>query len=158
MPSTNTQRTVGLVDPIWIGHHETYFKAFIRSLHQAGARVLAVCPKPDALQALVEEFPETLRVGLLEDPGESKLLRGRDHDPLLTHQRWQLAGRALTALEKSSGWTVDFVFFAWLDSYLRFMSTGAMADRMIGRPWTGLYFRSQHLTDRSSGPVDMKRR
>ncbi len=150
-PQSPTVCTVGLVDPLWCGHHETYFKAFIRALHHAGARVVAVCPKPEDLQELAAEFPDTLRVGLLSDPGGSRFFPGRDNDPILTHQRWQSAESSLSKVENETDWKIDFVFFAWLDSYLRFMSTAETADRLIGRPWAGLYFRNQHLSSRTSG-------
>ncbi len=147
--------TVALVDPIWIGHHETYFKAFIDALQEAGSRVIAVCPHPEQLEAFAQRYPNTLRLGLLKDPGKSRLFRGMDHDPILTHQRWQYASRAISQVEKESGWKADFVFFAWLDSYLRFMSTKGIADRLLGRPWTGLYFRNQHLGEDSNGIIGM---
>ena len=116
--------------------------------------MIAVCPQPEDLQELADEFPDTLRVGLLSDPGGSRLFPGRDNDPILTHQRWRLAERSLSKMEQESGWKIDFVFFAWLDSYLRFMSTAGTADRLIGRPWTGLYFRNQHLSNRGSGLLE----
>lgn len=143
--------TVALVDPVWVGHHATYFRAFIEAFVEAGARVIAVCPQPEALEDLLGTYPNTLIAGKLEDPGESRLLPGRDHDPFLTCRRWRLASDAITQLEKQSAWPVDFVYFAWLDSYLRFMISTGLADRILGRPWTGLYFRNQHLTEKSRG-------
>lgn len=159
-PRTETQRpTVALVDPVWIGHHATYFRAFIDALIDAGARVIAVCPKPTDLDDLVERHGPDLAVGLLDDPGDSRLLPGREHDPLLTWQRWKLAKEAVDHMEAQSGWRANFVFFAWLDSYLRFMCSASLADRVIGRPWTGLYFRNQHLIDQNSSLLgSLKRR
>ena len=149
---SKSQCTVALVDPIWVGHHATYFRAFIESFLEAGARIVALCPKPGDLEDLVAAHPERLQVSELTDPGDSKLFPGREHDPITTRQRWRIASESIDAAEKSSGWQVDFVFFAWLDSYLRFMGSAASAERLLGgRPWTGLYFRNQHLTDEASG-------
>lgn len=145
--------TVALVDPVWVGHHATYFRAFIEAFIGSGARVIAVCPKPDDLADLAETHAAQLVVGELADPEESILFRGRDHDPLRTYRRWHLANNAISQLEDASGWSIDFVFFAWLDSYLRFMTSGGHADKILGRPWTGLYFRNQHLSESNSGLI-----
>ena len=143
--------SVALVDPIWVGHHATYFRAFVESFLEAGARVVALCPKPEDLEDMASKYADRLSVSKLEDPGDSKLFRGREHDPFTTRQRWRIAGEAIDAQEDVSGWKVDFVFFAWLDSYLRFMPSATTAERLLGRPWTGLYFRAQHLTEPASG-------
>ncbi|MFT4637740.1 MAG: hypothetical protein ACI8T1_001050 [Verrucomicrobiales bacterium] len=150
---TSYHCTVGLVDPVWVGHHATYFRAFIESFVEAGARVVALCPNPEDLEDLAQTYPDALVVGKLEHAGESRLLRGREHDPFVTQKRWRLASKSLAEIEAASGWKVDFVFFAWLDSYLRFMSSSGKADRLLGRPWTGLYFRNQHLTEEASGII-----
>ncbi len=149
--SPSDRCTVALVDPVWVGHHATYFRAFIESFLEAGARVVALCPKPEDMEDMAREHPDSLSISKLEDPGDSKLFRGRDHDPFTTRQRWRIAGEAIDTQEEISGWSVDFVFFAWLDSYLRFMPCAGTADRLLGRPWTGLYFRAQHLTEQVSG-------
>ena len=36
--SSSDQCTVALVDPIWVGHHATYFRAFIESFLEVGLR------------------------------------------------------------------------------------------------------------------------
>ena len=149
--SSSDQCTVALVDPIWVGHHATYFRAFIESFLEVGARVVALCPKPEDLDDMVKAHPDRLSVSKLEEPGDSKLFLGRAYDPFTTRQRWRIAGEAIDAQEDMCGWKVDFVFFALLDSYLRFMPSSATADRLLGRPWTGLYFRAQHLTEPASG-------
>ncbi len=145
--SPQPPQTVALVDPIWIGHHATYFRAFIDAFIATGARVIALCPEPESLQDLPAAHPDKIVIGKLDDPGQSRLFRGKDHDPFLTRRRWTLASKAIDQLEEASGWKADFVFFAWLDSYLRFMVSTGMADRILRRPWTGLYFRNQHLKD-----------
>ena len=135
------------MDPVWVGHHATYFRAFIDAFLEAGARLVAFCPKPSDLDDLVRAHPDLLRVVELPDPGPSKLFRGREHDPFTTLRRWRNAGEAVRAEEENTGWQVDFVFFAWLDSYLRFMPNVKSSERLLGKPWTGLYFRNQHLSD-----------
>jgi hypothetical protein len=39
--------TVVLVDPLWEGHHATYFKIFARTFLNLGCQFIALCPKPD---------------------------------------------------------------------------------------------------------------
>lgn len=137
--------TIALIDPVWLGHHKTYFIAFVHALVAVGARVLGACPHPAEVEFLSELYPGMVFIGKLIDPGGSKILPGRDYDPLLTHQRWVNARRALRSLEKKHDIKAQLVFFAWLDSYLRFMSSPRLARSLIGLPWSGLYFRSQHL-------------
>ncbi len=146
------QHTVALVDPEWVGHHATYFRAFIDAFIEAGARVIALCPAPEELADCLDRHGDQwLHLGKLEDPGESRILPGKEHDPVITRKRWLLASETISLSEQQSGWKADFVFFAWLDSYLRFMPWLGVANCLQGRPWTGLYFRNQHLTEAANG-------
>ena len=58
--SSSDQCTVALVDPIWVGHHATYFRAFIESFLEVGARVVALALFPGS----GTEWP--MRAGLVE--------------------------------------------------------------------------------------------
>ena len=124
--NTSAQCTVALVDPIWVGHHATYFRALIEAFLKVDARVVALCPRPEDLQDMADEHPDRLVVSKLEDPGNSRLLPGRDHDPSTTRQRWRIAGEAVDELEEACGWHVEFVFFAWLE---------AISDSCHPWPW-----------------------
>ncbi|MEM7144041.1 MAG: hypothetical protein AAF591_02830 [Verrucomicrobiota bacterium] len=146
-------KTVALADPRWAGHHPTYFKEFFASMVRLGARVIALCPDPagfrETAATVCDEFgldvDEWIVTEELKGTKGGVNLLGLEHDPASTVVRWWTLRRAMRRAEARSGWTAGFVFLAWLDSYLRFMPSAAIADRMLGRPWGGLYFRNHHL-------------
>lgn len=122
-----------------------------------GVRVIALCPDAEGFQKsavlVCEELglkaDEWIVTETLRGP-EGGLLTGRcEHDPPSTIMRWWALRQALRQAEARSGWDAEFVFLSWLDSYLRFLPTPGIADRILGRPWGGLYFRNHHLAWRS---------
>ena len=147
-------KTIVLADPRWDGHHPTYFKEFTASLLRLGHRVIALCRKPDELRpaavATCDELgldpAEMLHIGQLDDPDRAFILPNKfDHDPLSTAARWRCLRRALSTAETESGWRGEFVFFPWLDSYIRFQPSKSLPSKILGRPWGGLYFRNHHF-------------
>lgn len=146
--------TVALADCRWYGHHPTYFRAMSRELLKAGYRVVAISPAPDECDQFVrEDFAgDAEAIGrfhatLFRDPPTVILPSRFDHDPVSTRRRWDELIRVLASGEQGSGWKIDFLFFAWLDSFLRFGSRGSGAER-LEIPWSGLYFRNHHLLER----------
>ncbi len=132
--------TVALVETRWVGHLPTFFREYVASLRRIGVRVLALCPQPDAL-----EPDPGVQAAALDVPHGSLLLKNRDHDPVTTLWRWFRAGRALDAIEERTGWRADVVFFTYLDNFVRFLPVAGAPSLLLGRPWTGLYFRNDHL-------------
>ncbi len=150
---TTPVKTVAILDSRWIGHHPTYFREFLASLLRLEVRVIALCPAPAEFATVGEEVCRELGrdpadwcfSGEFTSPPKSFFISGMDHDPLSTMWRWFLAGRALRRAEAMTKWTADFVFFPWLDSYLRFLPHLRWTEWTLGRSWGGLYFRSHHL-------------
>lgn len=141
--------TVALADCRWYGHHPTYFRAMARALLSAGYRVVAICPEPVRCGSVVELVPgwaDRFHPVKFEDPPCYLPIPRVDHDPLSTLQRWRRMRNALRLAETETGWKVEFVFFCWLDSFLRFAFSAGLPG-MIGVPWSGLYFRNHHLLD-----------
>ena len=144
-------KTVALVDPLWVGHHPMYFGQFAASFLRAGARIIGLCPEPDAALREIGEASEGIedwqsRVHLRHMPaGARSFLWGRfEGDPLRTFQRWLRAGDGIDAAEQETGWHTDLVYFPYLDSYLRFLPVPGIPDIALGRPWSGLYLRNHH--------------
>ena len=146
-PAPGSSRTVALVDTRWGGHHPTYLREFTASLLRLGSHVLLVCRDPGAV---LSALPEEVRVlagsrvtcEAIVHRNHGVLDPRRDHDPLSTILRWRASGRAVRAAESRAGATADFVFFPYLDSYLRFAPFPSLPRRFLGRPWSGLYFRN----------------
>src|SRR5690606_34977767 len=130
MSSPAPIKTVALIDPLWIGHHPMYFAQFTAAFLRLGARVIGLCPDPEAAfadgvrAATARGVPDAAgRLSMHRLPsGKRSWFRGRfEGDPVRTFQRWRRAGDALFHAEISTGWKSDLVFFPYLDSYLRFL-------------------------------------
>lgn len=145
-------KTVVLADPRWDGHHPTYFYEFTASLLRLGHRVIGLCKEPEQFQKEAAvicrrkglDIAERVFAGPLEDPGRAYFRPGQDHDPISTVVRWRCLKKAIAHGEKESGWSTDFVFLPWLDSYIRFQPSTRLANQ-LGKPWAGLYFRNHHF-------------
>jgi glycosyltransferase involved in cell wall biosynthesis len=154
-PAPN-QKTVALIDPLWIGHHPMYFSQFTAAFLRLGACVIGLCPEPaEALHAArtaaaIHDFDRRVSTHHLPS-GKRSWFRGRfEGDPLRTFQRWKRAADALYDAEQKSGRRADLVFFPYLDSYLRFLPFSAVPGLTLGRPWSGLYLRNHHHGERPS--------
>jgi len=151
-------KTVALIDPLWIGHHPMYFGLFAAAFLRSGARVIGLCPNPKA--ALLE----TLSMMPGEEQhvkqhthfhflttGKRSFFKGRfEGDPLRTFQRWKNASDTLNDAEADFNQSADFVFFPYLDSYLRFFPFKTIPGHFLDRPWSGLYLRNHHHAEQPS--------
>ena len=146
-------KTVALIDPLWIGHHPMYFSQFTASFLRSGARVIGLCPEPEAAmrdlrQAVDAETAATLtrRVYFHKLPtGGRSFFNGRfEGDPARTFSRWKTAAETLSQAEAACGLRADLVYFPYLDSYLRFLPIPAIPGVLLNRPWSGLYLRNHH--------------
>ena len=150
-------KTVVLADPRWNGHHPTYFFEFTASLLRLGHRVMGLCRKPaefeEEARLICERmginFEERVIVQQLDDPDKAYFRPGHDHDPISTVVRWGQLNKSMAAASEKSGFSADFVFLPWLDSYLRFLPSTKMANT-LGVPWSGLYFRNHHFGEELS--------
>ena len=146
-------KTVALVNPLWVGHHPMYFSQFTASFLRCGARVIGLCPEPEAamadlLKAVGGETAKSLagRVHFHPLPaGKRSFFKGRyEGDPARTFARWRTAADSLADAEAASGLHADLVYFPYLDSYLRFLPFPAIPRFLLNRPWSGLYLRNHH--------------
>ena len=152
MPADAPPLVVALIDTRWVGHHPTFFREFAASLRRLGHRVIALSPEPSEVRGDDGVFAAGL-TGL-----HGSLIGQLDNDPATTLWRWWAARRALDRAEEESGWSTDAVFFPYLDSFLRFLPSATVPDLILGRPWSGLYFRNQHLARPARTPQAWLRR
>lgn len=150
---TASGKTVALIVPLWIGHHPMYFSQFTASFLRSGARVIGLCPDPEAamaglIKAVDTETAESLagRVHFHRlATGKRSFFNGRfEGDPVRTFTRWRTAADTLADAEAVSGLRADLVYFPYLDSYLRFLPFPAIPGFLLNRPWSGLYLRNHH--------------
>lgn len=143
--------TLALADTRWVGHHPTFFREFAASLRRLGVFVIALCPQPEDLAAGDGVYATRL------DAPHGSLLTPLDNDPTTTLLRWWATRRALDRAEDACGHRADLVFFPYLDNYLRFLPSPGVPDLVLGRPWSGLYFRNQHLGHPARSPTSLVR-
>ena len=150
------EKTVALIDPVWVGHHPMYFTQFTGSFLRAGARVIGLCPDPQAaldnLRAALPEADLDHRVRMLPlRTGKRSFFNGRfEGDPARTFDRWRKAAQALAEAGNLTGWHADLMYFPYLDSYLRFLPLPMVPDALIRLPWSGLYLRNHHHGEKPS--------
>lgn len=140
-------RTVALIDPLWIGHHPMYFTQFTESFMRCGAKVIGLCPEPEAaLGNLKPALAGSGNVVFAKLPtGKRSFFNGKfEGDPARTYARWRRAAETLADTEAATGFKADLVFFPYLDSYLRFLPFPQIPDIVLHRPWSGLYLRNHH--------------
>jgi hypothetical protein len=150
---SNSGKTVALIDPLWVGHHPMYFTQFTASFLRSGARVIGLCPEPEAAmrnlrQAVDEDTAATLHERVCFHrlkAGKRSFFNGRfEGDPARTFSRWKRAAETLAAAESDCGMRADLVYFPYLDSYLRFLPFSSVPKIVLNRPWSGLYLRNNH--------------
>lgn len=150
------EKTVVLIDPLWVGHHPMYFTQFTGSFLRAGARVIGLCPDPqgafDNLRAALPSEDLDARVRMFQlRTGKRSFFNGRfEGDPARTFDRWRKAAQALVEAENDSGWQADLMYLPYLDSYLRFLPLPMVPDALIKVPWSGLYLRNHHHGEKPS--------
>ncbi|MBC8126542.1 MAG: glycosyltransferase [Gloeobacteraceae cyanobacterium ES-bin-144] len=152
-------KTVALIDCKWDGHHPMYFSQFTASFLRDGARVIGLCPDPDAAFAALTQSVDEQTISRLGDivhfakipVGKRSFFNGRyEGDPVRTFQRWRDAGKTLANSEAVTGWQTDLVFFPYLDSYMRFLPFPVVPEITLHRPWSGLYLRNHHHAEKPS--------
>ncbi|MFT4176606.1 MAG: hypothetical protein QM627_08100 [Luteolibacter sp.] len=159
-------KTVALIDPLWVGHHPLYFGLFAAAFLRAGAHVIGLCPDPEAARSetramMPDEDPAEIDARFhlsYLPPGKRSFFNGRfEGDPVRTFQRWKRAADRLEQMEIVCQRSADFVFFPYLDSYLRFLPFSIIPDLFLNRPWSGLYLRNHHLAEKPSLRSTLKR-
>lgn len=159
-------KTVALVDPLWIGHHPMYFSQFSGSFLRAGARVIGLCPEPEAA---FENLRQTLGPDEIANlgskvyfhhlpAGKRSFFNGRfEGDPIRTFGRWKRAADTLADAEATCGMRADLVYFPYLDSFLRFLPFASVPKLVLNRPWSGLYLRNHHHGESPSPAKSLRR-
>ena len=134
-------KTIALVEWNWMGHHPSAFKLFLRALLDLGCTVLAFCPKPDEVDASLQDLDADRRSRLS--------LRQLDWAPTPRGcPRW-LARKAQTLRslyqvrkrirqwETKRGKSIELVFFACIYDYQFRMFREV--EWVLPYPWSGLY-------------------
>ena len=151
-PGDPDQRTVALVEWNRAGHHQTYFTRFASALLELGVRVVPFCPWPEELGGLMAGTPAAgnpQAMARLEPPERclwptAGWVRPESLKPLLCAlKHFQALDRRLARWERTSGVSVDLVFFCCIhDQDFR---NFRQARWFFRRPWAGLYLDSRAI-------------
>jgi glycosyltransferase involved in cell wall biosynthesis len=142
-------KTIALVNPLWDGHHPTYFYYFTKTLLELGNRVLAFCSAPTELRKMVLNdlnCDDRFQVFKLPELQDSRFFGKGFRSTLIAIKRWKLANTAIKQAGATIKLTPDLVFFGALDIYLPpYFLTPIIIDRIFPYDWSGLYFQPRHL-------------
>jgi hypothetical protein len=142
------------------GHYISHFCQYTRLLIQSGARVVALCPYPEAVRTLLGAealhgndalfILKTTPHPEIRTPAKKGFRKLRRRTGLI--RRWRRLSDAITAAERHCGLTVDHVFVTDLPSFsifYRHSLTGPI-DRAFRRPWSAWSYDSSFFS-RSGG-------
>jgi glycosyltransferase involved in cell wall biosynthesis len=144
------QKHIVVVDGLWVGHHPTYVKTFVKLLLGAGYQVSAFCPAPEELSSWVNQVLMIEKCSFSAhyySEQESKVwgyIPGKIRHAVLPLACWFRVSRSLKTF-CSSRKQPDLVFFAWLDSYIGGYLPVTLIDWQFPFLWSGLYFHPRHL-------------
>lgn len=144
------QKHIVVINGLWVGHHPTYVKTFVKILIGAGYQVSVFCPDPDEVSSWVSQTfsAETgrFKAHYFSDRGLGlwKYFPDRLRYALWSWPRWLHASRTIKK-HFSSREKPDLVFFAWIDCYLHGYLPARLIDSLFPFKWSGLYFHPRHL-------------
>lgn len=139
-----------VVDGLWLGHHPVYLKIIVKILLEAKYRVSVLCPDPDEMDSWVDLLPDITDGRYRSyyysegDAWLHKSLPAKYQGALYSISRWFHISKTLRFCINSTD-SPDFVFFAWVDSYLIGYLPTRLIDWIFPYKWSGLYFHPRHL-------------
>jgi len=142
-------KTVVLFDHFIAGHHYAFAKLFAKYLLELQFNVILILPnKSDEIRrVLLDEGYGSDRIYSYEAKISPKKIRklGKFNDPLTTIGFWRKVKLIVRTVETESGWSVNYVFFCWLDTFLSNYLPYQIIDFIFPYKWSGLYFHPWYL-------------
>lgn len=143
------KKTIALVDPLHVGHHLAFMRLFASSILNIDYKVVILYPKPSEISTwLQENLPNSrndFSVFEYDWTGKDYHHLGQLNGAFSALNRWFKLCKQLKKIEKQTGNKIDFVFFAWLDSYLANYLHPKLLNLAFPYQWSGLYFHPRHL-------------
>jgi len=137
-------KTIALICPDTIGHHETYLRLFTQTLLDAEYRVAAFTPQPEQLMDwAVRACPDRL-----DQLTTFNLVYSRKYHvpgPLSVFFDKLAWVHFVAGAIKSAGVQPDLVFHTWLDNCITPGLTATLTDLFMPFRWSGLYFHPWYL-------------
>jgi glycosyltransferase involved in cell wall biosynthesis len=137
-------KTIALVCPDTLGHHETYLRLFTQTLLDAGYRVAAITPQPNQLTTWIARTCPDRRPWLTAH-NLAYTRKYRVPGPLSIFFDKLAWVRFVAGLVKSTGLQPDLIFHTWLDNCVTPGLTALLTDLIMPFRWSGLYFHPWYL-------------
>jgi hypothetical protein len=142
-------RVVALIDVSIHGHHLAFMRLFAKALLELNCKVIVIIPES-------KKVDEWIRINcsnyshnfysLDHQILAQKTKRFGDYNHTVdTFLLWRSAAKHIKKAEKQFNIMVNFVFFAWLDSFLANYLLPQMIHVVFPYKWSGLYFHPRHL-------------
>ncbi|MFA9213485.1 MAG: hypothetical protein ACEQSR_06515 [Candidatus Methylacidiphilales bacterium] len=142
-------KVIALVDPYFKGHHLTYMKLFVTCLLNKGYKVCVLIPQNDEIDDFVRsslpEYTNNFFSSDIDNKEFTSFLPSVINRYFSTLYRWFYIKKKLVNIENTYKIKVDFVFFAWLDSFLFKYIPHFFVNKIFPYNWSGLYFQPNHI-------------
>jgi hypothetical protein len=125
-------KTIALVDYFNSGHHTMFIKLYAKALIRLGYMVFLFFPESEEIRAFIKENKHIIHV-----PTAQRDTRRSEINVL---RNWFYIKKLLTCEEERKKISFDFVFFAWLDSFLYSNIPPLLLDFIFPYKWSGIYF------------------
>ncbi|NJP17912.1 MAG: hypothetical protein HC763_02030 [Hydrococcus sp. CRU_1_1] len=100
-------RTIVIVDPLWDGHHSTYFKIFAETFLKLDCTVIALCPNPEEMyrwisshQSIAPEQARLFDAFEFKETASVKLPVKPLRKALSSIRRWRSVAQAVRTVTK----------------------------------------------------------
>ena len=137
-------KTIAVICPDTLGHHETYLRLFTQTLLDAGYRVAVITPQPDQLTTWIARTRPD-RLAQLTAHNLAYIRKHRVPGPLSIFFDKLAWVRFIANLVKSTGVQPDLIFHTWLDNCITPGLTALLTDLIMPYRWSGLYFHPWYL-------------
>lgn len=149
----STGKVIAVVDPLTGGHHLGYIRLMAKAILESGHKVWVFCPgaEQEVLPWLKQEgFEHSVQAFDLSIKKKPYTGFRRFAHAAETLQLWRQISHPLREAEKKENQRIQFVFFAWLDSFLANYLPHQLIDVIFPYRWSGLYFHPMYLLGEKS--------
>lgn len=142
-------KKIFLFDPIWSGHHPTYFKYFIKYILELGYQVYAFCPDPDGVNKWVSNNVSSNKMFnsfYFSDNKKKFVLKQKSlQNTFRVYSRWLSVLKKINITYKEENILPDLVLFPCLDNFMGLFLSPLLLDVLFPYKWSGLYFNPSYL-------------
>lgn len=142
-------KTIALVDISTQGHHLAFMRLFAKTLLDLQYRVIVIIPDSGKVDTWIKQNCKAHYVNFYaldyHTPDKKSTAFGNYNHTVDTFFLWKSTARHIKRAEQLFNCKINFVFFAWLDSFLANYLFPQLIYRVFPYAWSGLYFHPRHM-------------